>query len=72
MKWKWNFNDFVEQICEGNLEPPTPVWFVFAQTSNIFSTAADIVLRKKDEKRFLKWLAQETGMTRMQLEDALK
>ena len=72
VKWKWNFNDFVEQICEGNLEPPTPVWFVFAQTSNIFSSATDIVMRKKDEKRFLKWLAQETGMTRMQLEDALK
>jgi len=72
VKWKWNFNDFVEQVCEGNLEPPTPVWFVFAQTSNIFSTATDIVLRKKDEQKFLKWLAQETGMTRMQLEEALK
>ncbi len=72
VKWKWNFNDFVEQVCEGNLEPPTPVWFVFAQTSNIFSTATDIVLRKRDEKKFLKWLAQETGMTRMQLEEALK
>jgi len=72
VKWKWNFNDFVEQIIKGTLVPPTSVWFVFAQTSNIFSTAADIVLQKKDEKKFLKWLAQETGMTRLQLQDALK
>jgi len=71
VKWKWDFNEFFENIAEGNLVPPVPVWFIFAQTSNVFSTATDVVVRTNQVGTFLNWLADETGMTREQLNSAL-
>jgi hypothetical protein len=71
VKWKWDFNEFYENIHEGTLVPPVDVWFVFAQTSNVFSTAVDIVVHNHQAGTFLNWLADEAGMTRKQLEDAL-
>jgi hypothetical protein len=71
VKWKWDFNEFFENIAEGKLIPPVPVWFVFAQTSNVFSTATDIVVRVNQVDTFLNWLADEADMTREQLKTAL-
>ena len=72
VKWKWNFNDFMENIINGELIPPVEVWFIFAQTSNIFSTAVDVVLRTHQSDTFLNWLADEAGLTRDELQEALR
>jgi len=72
VKWKWNFNDFMDNIIKGELIPPVEVWFVFAQTSNIFSTAVDVVTRNHQADTFLNWLADEAGLTRKELQDALR
>jgi hypothetical protein len=72
VKWKWNFNDFMDNIINGELIPPVEVWFVFAQTSNIFSTAVDVVTRNHQADTFLNWLADEAGLTRKELQDALR
>lgn len=72
VQWKWNFNDFMDNIIKGELIPPVEVWFVFAQTSNIFSTAVDVVTRTHQADTFLNWLADEAGLTRDKLQDALR
>lgn len=72
VKWKWNFNDFMDNIIKGELIPPVEVWFVFAQTSNIFSTAVDVVVRTHQADTFLNWLADEAGLTRDELQEALR
>ena len=71
VKWKWDFNEFYENIQDGTLVPPVDVWFVFAQTSNVFSTAVDIVVHNHQAATFLNWLADEAGMTRSELLNAL-
>jgi hypothetical protein len=71
VKWKWDFNEFFENISEGNITPPVPVWFIFSRTSNVFSTATDIVVRENQVDTFLDWLSDEAGMTRNQLKMAL-
>jgi hypothetical protein len=72
VKWKWNFNDFMENIIKGELIPPVEVWFIFAQTSNIFSTSVDVVVRTHQSDTFLNWLADEAGLTRDELQEALR
>jgi hypothetical protein len=72
VKWKWDFNDFMENIIKGELIPPVEVWFIFAQTSNIFSTAVDVVVRTHQSDTFLNWLADEAGLTRDELQEALR
>jgi hypothetical protein len=72
VKWKWDFNDFMENIINGELIPPVEVWFIFAQTSNIFSTAVDVVVRTHQSDTFLNWLADEAGLTRDELQEALR
>jgi hypothetical protein len=72
VKWKWNFNDFMDNIINGELIPPVEVWFIFAQTSNIFSTAVDVVVRTHQSDTFLNWLADEAGLTRDELQEALR
>ena len=72
VQWKWNFNDFMDNIIKGELIPPVEVWFVFAQTSNIFSTATDVVVRTHQSDTFLNWLADEAGLTRDELQEALR
>jgi hypothetical protein len=71
VRWKWDFNEFFENMNEGNIIAPVPVWFVFARTSNVFSTATDVVVRSNQVDTFLNWLAEEADMTREQLKTAL-
>ena len=72
VKWKWDFNEFVEKVHNGELVPPVETFFVFAQTSNIFSTSAQLVVRSHQEDTFLNWLAESAGLTKQQLQDALR
>jgi hypothetical protein len=72
VRWKWDFNDFVDKIHNGELVPPTMLYFIFSQTSNVFSTSSQIVVRSHEEDTFLNWLADEADLTRQELQDALR
>ena len=72
VRWKWDFNDFVDKIQNGELVPPTMLFFIFSQTSNVFSTSSQIVVKSQEEDTFLNWLADEAGLTREELQDALR
>jgi hypothetical protein len=72
VKWKWSFNDFIDRVHDGTLIPPVEVWFVFAQTSNVFSTSTDVVVRTHQADTFMNWLADEAGLTRDELQEALR
>ena len=72
VKWKWDFNEFVDKVHSGELVPPVETFFIFAQTSNVFSTAAQLVVRTHQENTFLNWLADQAGLTKEQLQNALK
>lgn len=72
VKWKWDFNEFVEKIINGELVPPVEVNFIFAQTSNVFSTSTDIAVKTHQEDTFLNWLAKEADLTKEQLQNALQ
>lgn len=49
---------------------PFPVWWIFSPTSNVFSTAVDVVILKKNEKRFWKWIKEEFNQDREKVEFA--
>lgn len=53
-------SDLFEDLNGGELTPPVEVWWLFAPTSNVFSTASDIILRKDDLDLFNEWL-EENG-----------
>lgn len=72
VKWKWDFNEFVDKVHSGELVPPVETFFIFAQTSNVFSTAAQLVVRTHQENTFLNWLADQAGLTKEQLQNALR
>lgn len=72
VSWKHAFNDFVDEIAQGNAECPFEVIFAFGLTSNVFSVASDIIIRTRDLEAFTEWVAEETGYTITQLQKALK
>ncbi len=39
---KQDFNAWAESIISGKVVPPFPIWIIFDQTSNVFSTAASV------------------------------
>jgi hypothetical protein len=61
VKWKWDFNEFVNKVHEGELVPPVELFFIFAQTSNVFSTPHNLWYVPTKKNTFLNWLAQEAG-----------
>lgn len=48
--------DFNEYIQKEYATLPCPVYWLFEQTSNVFSTASEIFLDKADKPKFVKWL----------------
>lgn len=70
--YKHNFNDLVDAILEGTLECPFAVVFAFGITSNVFSTASDVIIKSSDLEAFQEWLCQEAGITTEELIHSLK
>ena len=62
-----NFTYELYQHLEEN-GSPIPIWWVFSVTSNLFSTAVDIVILKKDEKRFWEWMEEEFNKDKREVE----
>lgn len=70
--YKHKFNDFVDQIAEGEIECPFELIFAFGLTSNVFSVSSDVIIRTKDLDAFTEWLAEYTGYSVEDLEYSLK
>ena len=70
--WKHAFNDLVDRIQEGELQPPVELIFAFGLTSNVFSTSTDVIVRECDLKTLTMWLTLVAGISIEELEQALK
>lgn len=70
--WKKAFHELTTAISEGYAEPPVEVIFSFGQTSNVFSTTTDIILRKADIERFAFWVEHRIGVSVEDLVNSLK
>lgn len=58
---KVELSDYYEQLCDGKIVPPCEIWWIFGVTSNIFSTASTIVVRKEDTEKLDEWLKKVNG-----------
>jgi len=58
---KLELNDIFEDLKEGKLIPPCTIYWIFGITSNVFSTASAIVVKKEDREVFEKWLSEIDG-----------
>ena len=72
VKYKHAINYFTEELGEGDLYPPCPVYVVISPTSNVFSMACDIIVPAQHADEFKEWIDEETDYTFDQLETALK
>lgn len=70
--YKHKFNDLVDSIQEGQLECPYKIVFAFGLTSNVFSTASDVIIKESDLDGFQTWLCTEAGITVEELKQSLK
>lgn len=50
-----------EKLRDGDIVPPVDIWWVFMPTSNVFSTASSIIIRKGDKGKLNKWLKEVNG-----------
>lgn len=66
-KRKADIAELYEQLYDGELTPPVEVWWVFAITSNVFSTACDIVCRSAELPILEAWL-ETIGQSKEDLE----
>lgn len=71
VKYKHAFNDFTDELSEGDLFPPCPVYIVTSHTGNVFSTGIDVIIPKNSEDAFMEWLEEETVYSFDQLNFAL-
>lgn len=70
--YKHKFNDFVNEIAEGEIECPYELVFAFGLTSNVFSVSSDVIIKTNELESFTEWLAEYTGYTVEDLESALR
>jgi len=71
VSYKHKFNDLVDSIHDGEIECPFEITFAFGMTSNVFSTASDVIIKESDMERFQEWLCEEAGITVEELKRSL-
>lgn len=54
---KFDVAEFYQALTTGELTPPADLYWLFAHTSNIFSTACDVICRSEDREVLEKWMA---------------
>ena len=64
------FNQFLNEIGEGDIATPYPFYVLMEQTSNVFSQGVDVFTTKHYESRVLQWL-EEIGYSQAKLKDWL-
>ena len=67
---KVNFNQFAEQLIKGDIEAPFTIFILVEPTSNVFSTAVDVLVREADKDKVVGWLEAE-GYSVSNLQNAL-
>jgi len=58
---KRELGEYFEDLLEGKICPPVPIYWVFGVTSNVFSSASCIIARKGDREAIEKWLLEING-----------
>jgi hypothetical protein len=56
--WKRDTHTFLQAVSEGEVTPPCTFYVLFEPTSNVFSTATDILCKDEDAEAFTAWLEQ--------------
>lgn len=67
---KVDFNEFAEQLMKGDIECPFTIFILVEPTSNVFSTAVDVLVREADKDKVTGWL-EEAGYAVSTLQNAL-
>lgn len=67
---KVDFNQFAEQLIKGDIEAPFTIFILVEPTSNVFSTAVDVLVREADKDKVVSWLEAE-GYPVSNLQNAL-
>jgi len=55
---KFDVAEFYEALVHRTLTPPADLYWLFAHTSNVFSTACDVLCREADREAIEKWMAE--------------
>lgn len=58
---KIELSEMFEDLLEGKVTPPCPLYWLFGITSNVFSTASAIIIKKENEKILADWLDKING-----------
>jgi len=61
--------DVFEKLQSGELKPPKPIYWLFEPTSNVFSTASDLMVKKADLPAVTQWFSK-MGVDLKSLADA--
>jgi len=64
---KADLGELFEALRTHELEPPVALYWVFGQTSNIFSVACDIVVKSEDRAQLDAWLEECAGTSAEEL-----
>ena len=67
---KVDFNEFANQLMKGDIECPFTIFLLVEPTSNVFSTAVDVLVREADREKVINWL-EEAGYAVSNLQNAL-
>jgi len=71
VSWKHAFNDFCDELENGNIYTNFPVVIIACPTSNLFSTSISVVVMKKDEDAFWEVVADHCGLNKESLKLSL-
>lgn len=55
---KTQFNNFLNEIAEGEYATPFPIYVLMEQTSNVFSQGVDFFTEERYESQVTEWLAE--------------
>lgn len=67
---KIDFNDFAEQLIKGEIDCPLSIYILVEPTSNVFSTAVDVLVQEGDKDKIIA-LLEEAGHGVSALQNAL-
>lgn len=70
--YKHLYNDLVDAILGGKVSCPYKIVFAFAPTSNVFSTASDLIIEDTQLDNVKRWMEEQLNVTEEQIQNALK
>ncbi len=58
---KAELTEYFNDLHDGEIEPPCDLYWLFGNTSNVFSQMSMIIIKKEDEKLLEEWLLKING-----------